>query len=159
MTDALHSKTAGLHICDTPEKIKLILAQFRSDSHLSKAFTGSTNKGTISGFYRTPFTAKRFALGYVKINGTYDLREGWIQLKAVPSVLYWGLIAFCALGTIQFAYLGSAVDSRAFFGCIFTLSFALIVSGIFLVEKKRFFKHLQRIHDAFKSNPRTNSAT
>ena len=126
-----------LEINGQPEKVQAILSALRKDQHLSKTFEGSAKDGLLTGFYTNLALINGLVLGYVKIKGLYDLTNGNLTVKVVPSNLFWVVVSFAILVISILTYKGITESKMYFVGsCLFAF-IALGWTLAFILERRR----------------------
>ena len=135
----------GVEIHSTPEAIKQLLTSLKSDVHFSKTFEGTAKNGKLSGSYSNMVSFNGLVIGYVKIIGTYDLKDGRIQIKAVPNMLFWLVIGFFLTAAILLSSKGFLYESSEFVVSLVLIFFVIILVVLFLIEKWIFYKEIYRV--------------
>jgi hypothetical protein len=134
-----------LEIVQKPEQVANILTSLRKDNHLSKTFEGTTKNGLLSGFYTNLALINGLVIGYVKIRGQYDRKQGDLKFEIVPSNLYWIVLTFAILIIGFFTYKGLTESKLLFIGSLVFLIMAFGWTLAFVLESKSFIKHINRI--------------
>jgi len=129
-----------------PEQVANILTSLRRDNYLSKTFEGTAKNGLLRGFYtKIALYNSGVVIGYVKIKGQYDLNEGNLKLDVAPSNLYWIVMALSVVVVVFLTYKGINQNEVFLMGSFLFLFMALGWTIAFVVESKRFMKHIHRI--------------
>jgi len=128
-----------------PEKVKKVLSGLSTDTHLSKTFEGTLRNGDLIGFYTNLALVNGMVIGYVKIKGKYDIDKGVLSLRVIPSNLFWLVIVFFMVSSVLLMYKGIIGGGQSMLGFYVIASFIPLFTIAFLLEKKSFLKHINRV--------------
>jgi hypothetical protein len=85
-------------IIDNPKLVNAVLVAHKSHSHLSKTFEGTAKNGVLQGRYSELALVNGIVLGYLKVQGRYDLVKGDMKIEILPNTLFWAMQFFALLG-------------------------------------------------------------
>jgi hypothetical protein len=83
-------------------------------------------------------------LGYLKVQGRYDLVKGDMKIEILPNTLFWAMQFFALLGVSIFSFLGIK-DHPSFIGTGFFLFFSLLILIFINRDSKGYLFQLKRI--------------
>jgi hypothetical protein len=131
-------------IIDNPKLVNAVLVAHKSHSHLSKTFEGTAKNGVLQGRYSELALVNGIVLGYLKVQGRYDLVKGDMKIEILPNTLFWAMQFFALLGVSIFSFLGIK-DHPSFIGTGFFLFFSLLILIFINRDSKGYLFQLKRI--------------
>jgi hypothetical protein len=126
-----------------PIKVNKILISLRNDNHLSKTFEGTVKNGFLNGFYTNLALISGMVIGYIKIEGQYNLSNGDLKVEVISSKLFWVVIVFNLIAIILLTNVWLNGDNIGLIGFLLFLTLVLLISVAFFLDSRSLLNNLK----------------
>lgn len=121
-------KATGFHIINNTSQVKTLCKALIHDDYFAKTFDGKVKNNEIAGFYSNLAQANTLVIGFIKVEGSYNLEKGNLELKLTISRLFLFLLLFAGTVAGTLAILGVTKSYDYLFGA----ALFGVVAGIWL---------------------------